>query len=1404
MVDGRVIGIDVGSVAASVVIVGTDGKILAGQYCFHRGDIEKNLRHMMEKLNVAEPVVAAATSSTPDFVKAQQRYDNQVAVIESANHYHRGVQAVLAVGGEKFFYATFDENGNYSGSNCNTSCAAGTGSFLDQQASRLKMDDIAELSATAGRNRGRCPRIASRCAVFAKTDLIHAQQEGYQYEEISDGLCAGLARNIVDTLFAAGKLPAEILFCGGVSKNSAVARHIEKQASVKLIRTPYGHMYGATGAALCLLGDMEKSKIEPMACAAILHAPPQEKKYYYPPLQLNRSSHPDFSSLSRYASNSGGNNPVEVDIYQEPDAVEHVCLGIDIGSTSTKAVLLNAKQQVLAGFYTRTAGRPLRATMDIFGAIAEMESARAVRFEVFQCATTGSGRKFIGKIIGSDIVLDEITAHARAATQLNDQVDTIIEIGGQDAKFTVLRNGRVTSSTMNNVCAAGTGSFIEEQAARLGCPIEEYGSRAAGVSAPMASDRCTVFMERDINHYLSDGFSVNEVLAAALHSVCENYLMKVATEKSIGSTIFFQGATAKNRSLVAAFENRLQKPILVSKYCHLTGALGAALLAEEERSSQTTFAGFSLCKTTIPISAEVCGFCNNACKISVADTPSGKVAYGFLCGREYEDSTYVPRDSGAVDLLDLRKNVMPKPKTRPSRSELVIGLPAAVYMMEDLPFWENFFAELGVKTVSTSVRQSYAAVGKKLSQSEFCAPVTAMHGHVDALLDQADYVFLPFYLEIKSKEARRQFCYYSQFLPGIMGFVGQERAEKILSPVIRYLYTSFHAKRQLYRMFKKIMPDPPGFIEVSRAFDHAAVLDQQYRNALQTLFTRHSRTADDIEVLLVGRPYTVLSPAMNCGIPEIFASLGINVFFQDMITCTDEDVEHIAPLLREIHWQHAATILKAAEVSARKEGVYPVYITSFKCSPDSFTLEYFKSIMETNNKPYLVLELDEHGSNIGYETRIEAAVRSFRNHYQEEKCTVAAPVMLSDYSSINPHFAESVKGKNIVLPNWDRITCAFLAATLEREGCDAYVMNETEETIRKSLKYNSGQCIPLNAIAQGFVETIEAYRLAPEKTVLWLNKSTLACNIKLYPYHIKTLLNNRGFGDADVYIGDLTLTDISPWAAMNAYFSYMFGGLLRRMACSIRPYEIEKGSTDRLLEDSIVILSAAFRGERDKEDALLEVVQRFEEIPIQRQERPQVAIFGDLYSRDNRVMNQNLIRFIEDHGGEVITTPYSEYAKMIASAYFRKWFNEGKYRDVLSYRAILATMGHLEKKYSLIFDRILGHSLHKYDDSAADVLARYDLSVENTGESMDNILKIHYIKKHYPDVALFVQASPALCCASLVTEAMRTKITEKTGVPVVSVIYDGTAGEKNATIVPYLKYGRTGKEKKEERLVCYR
>jgi predicted nucleotide-binding protein (sugar kinase/HSP70/actin superfamily) len=248
------------------------------------------------------------------------------------------------------------------------------------------------------------------------------------------------------------------------------------------------------------------------------------------------------------------------------------------------------------------------------------------------------------------------------------------------------------------------------------------------------------------------------------------------------------------------------------------------------------------------------------------------------------------------------------------------------------------------------------------------------------------------------------------------------------------------------------------------------------------------------------------------------------------------------------------------------------------------------------------------------------------------------------------------------------------------------------------------------------------------------------------------------------------------------------------MGCRIRPYERFQGETDRVIAEAVDILADAFAGERSRETAVAEVVSRFEQIETVKvrdaQSRPKVAIFGDLYARDNPVFNQGLVHFIEAHGGEVLTTPYSDYLKMISRPYFRKWLIEGHYMSVISSKALMTTLKMKEKTYYKHFERILKEPEAEFDESAKDILARYSLRLENTGESMDNLLKIHYVIKHHPDVALFVQTTPAFCCPSLVTEAMAAQIEQKTGVPIVSITYDGTGGNKNEAIIPYLKFPR--------------
>ncbi len=303
-------------------------------------------------------------------------------------------------------------------------------------------------------------------------------------------------------------------------------------------------------------------------------------------------------------------------------------LGIDIGSTSTKATLMNHNKTVVVSLYTRTDGQPTAALQKLTRTIEGLEKRFGVTFSLLATGTTGSGRKFIQKVARADYAVDEITAHANAAYHLNPEIDTIIEIGGQDAKFTVMNNGMVTFSVMNYVCAAGTGSFIEEQAHQLGIPLDEYADCAEGHNAPMISDRCTVFMQRDLHHLLSLGYSNGEILATALHSVRDNYLSKVAHVNKIGDHIAFQGATAKNHALVKAFEQKLQKPIYVSKYCHITGALGVCLKMAGISFTEKSRFRKDMHSEQVVVGEYTCSFCNNHCKIKTIEIDKETLGWG--------------------------------------------------------------------------------------------------------------------------------------------------------------------------------------------------------------------------------------------------------------------------------------------------------------------------------------------------------------------------------------------------------------------------------------------------------------------------------------------------------------------------------------------------------------------------------------------------------------------------------------------------------------------------------------------------------------------------------------------------------------------------------------------------------
>ena len=456
---GLILGIDVGSVSISVVAMDREGNLKGQAYMLHQGNIRETLDQLLKGYLNKEIIGVATPSGKSHFRQQVQVFDQQVALMEAADFLKLNARSILHVGAERFYLVELDQQGNYLQTSHSSSCAAGTGSFLDQQALRLNLNDTGHLSDMALKNSSPVPDIAARCSVFAKTDLIHAQQKGYGLEAICDSLCKGLAANIADTLFNKSAPESPIFMSGGVSKNRSVVRQLQRIIGKEIRIHPHAHHFPAIGAARLLWKELIGGKKLLPADFTNIVVDHGVLEYFYEPLRAPEVTEQEIIIEKHYTyqpSIADHTAEIQVDRFSLSTPQEmQFYLGIDVGSTSTKAVMLHTSGEPYAGFYTYTLGQPLKAVQALFEAIDHLAVTTGNNFQFVSCGTTGSGRKFIAGIVRADHDYDEITTHARAAYELNPKTDTIIEIGGQDAKFTRMKDGMVTFSHMNRYVRQG-------------------------------------------------------------------------------------------------------------------------------------------------------------------------------------------------------------------------------------------------------------------------------------------------------------------------------------------------------------------------------------------------------------------------------------------------------------------------------------------------------------------------------------------------------------------------------------------------------------------------------------------------------------------------------------------------------------------------------------------------------------------------------------------------------------------------------------------------------------------------------------------------------------------------------------------------------------------------------------
>ncbi|UCE04709.1 MAG: hypothetical protein JSW07_13915, partial [bacterium] len=722
------------------------------------------------------------------------------------------------------------------------------------------------------------------------------------------------------------------------------------------------------------------------------------------------------------------------------------------------------------------------------------------------------------------------------------------------------------------------------------------------------------------------------------------------------------------------------------------------------------------------------------------------------------------------------------------KNEITIGILNTLYMIEYMPFWQLFFKKLGYTVKLSSAKAKFLESGKEIARAEFCAPIAYWHGHVQNLIDRTDYLFLPLMFEGGEPGSPKLYCYYSTYAVALVQNIdGLNLKERCFAPIIDFSKSAIHNIRQIYDSLPhdlKLIQTPS---EIQKAYTEAWRWFTDQKQELINIFQQHQNLLDDIAVVLLGRPYLILDQVMNKNIPQKLGKLGVSTFFQDMLPLSAMDFD--TPAKESIEWNHwkfGENILRATEYICQQAGLYPVILTAFKCSPDSFVLNYFKEIMDAYKKPYLILQLDEHGSDVGYETRIEAAIRSFRSHYQQNISTVQR----KDQPSV---LLKHDKQGTVLIPNYDPLSCSLIAAAFEHAGYHALLIEETETSILSSLRMNDGQCLPISAIAAAAVGTIQKHDLKPENTAIFLNAiSRTACNLPQYPLMTKKLLEQYGdgFEKVQVFATEFEMRGFPYEVIYDVYCSYLLGGLLRRLGCKIRPYEIIPGQTDQLIEAARQKLYRCIKKGESKEHVFRQIVSELAAIPVSDSYgiRPKVSIIGDLYVRDNDVFNQQLIAGLESYGAEVVTTPFTYILRMQAIKHNYNLREAKHYLALIRDKLLVEVLEKFEKRFFQIANEILHEEFPIFDDSIFDNLGKYNLSLKHGGETAQNVMKIFSLLHHYPDMNLFIHVSPIFCCPGLVSESIFKKVERDIGIPIVSIIYDGTAAKRNELLVPYLHY----------------
>ncbi len=1397
-------GLDAGSVSVKLVVLDGEGRKLWDRYKKHKGRPMETVLSFLEELssktsNRVSLKITGGAGRLAAQVLGIAPLNEVVAQAAATQKLFPRAKSIIELGGEDSKLILLNEGGIEDFS-MNSVCAAGTGSFLDQQAERLHLT-IEEFSQM-GLKTENPPRIAGRCSVFAKSDMIHLQQIATPVEDIVAGLCFAVARNFRGSIMRGRTLKGPVSFQGGVAANRSMVRAFREVLQIEDLFVPEDFcLMGAWGAALKALEEKGKNKSR---------------------AEVETSGLSGFSGrlsdfLEKEKKEAGGHKPLvtpgdgfaqrhqpgcaEMEKAGEKQSArenkQRAWLGIDIGSISTNLAVIDGSGRLLARRYLMTAGRPIEAVREGF---LEVAAQLGDGVEIAGVGTTGSGRYMIADFVGADVVKNEITAQATAAAFIEPEVDTIFEIGGQDSKYISLRDGVIVDFEMNKACAAGTGSFIEEQAEKLNVSVRnEYAGCAFASKNPLRlGERCTVFMENSLMANLGRGARRDDLLAGLAYSIVQNYINRVVASKPIGRKILFQGGVAYNKAVVAAFEKYLGRQVIVPPNHDVTGAIGMALIAKKETEhagfSGTSFKGFELAGRPYSISSFQCKGCPNVCEINRVklEGEDRQLYYGGRCEKydiRRKKQKNPEEKEKEKNLFALRQELLLKPHSEraalPGRP--VVGLPCIFYFEDQLPFWSTLLWECGLNVeVSPGTDREIINLGLESVLSEGCFPVKVAHGHLKYLLEKrsVDAILLPSFINLNppgSEFGSGQACPETQTVPYVASVALPGLKGKMLSLPVDLSRGGAHLLSSLRESVGKRFGIKTGVLKKALSAAHEA--QKGFEESIRRLGREALSGLKDRTVVIMGRSYNAFDRGMNLEIHEKLATLGVPSIPMDFLPLDEVSISEDWP---QVYWRSGQRILKAARYIRENPLLFPVFLGNFSCGPDSFVLKYLKRELEKEKqKPYLHIEIDEHSADAGAVTRLEAYLDSVEG-WEKKRKKPAAEAFLAPQAR-GRHIPKNGNGKErtVYIPRMSDHAFA-LGAALKRCGVRAEVLPPPDgKTLELGARFVSGkECYPYLVTTGDMLKKVYSPDFRPGQAAFFMPSGTGPCRFGQYNVFHKQVLEEIGLPEVPIFAPNQDagfyrdLGIMGRDFALTAWKGIVAIELLVKCLHESRPYEASEGAAQELYERYLGLISGAVEGGRNAglEDVLIRMKEDFAKAKNgsgrkQKKQKPLIGVVGEIFVRSNRFSNEDLVRKIEALGGEVWLAPVSEWIYYVNLMGLRK----ARTRKDRSASFQISVQRFFQKRVEKRFSRHFKGSLKSIEEpETVEIMEKAAPYVHDSfeGETILSIGKAVDLAGKGADG--IVNAMPFGCMPGTIVAALMRGVSRDHGVPAINMPYDGT------------------------------